>query len=59
MSADDRTWAEIVGYRRVLTYVLHMADDPAFRLDGHTLRSMHFMLLEHGHTKSPGRYRQG
>ena len=59
MTADERTWAEIIGYRRVLTYVLHMANDPDFRLDAHTLRSMHFMLLEHAHHKSPGRYRQG
>ncbi|KGN37734.1 Fic family protein [Knoellia subterranea] len=59
LSADGRTWAEIVGYRRVMTYVLHMAADPAFRLDAHTLRSMHFMLLEHDLSKSPGQYRHG
>ncbi len=59
MSTDERTWAEIVGYRRVLTYVLHTAADPEFRLDGHTLRTMHFMLLEHDQAKSPGRYRVG
>ena len=59
MSTDERTWAEIVGYRRVQTYVLHTASDPDFRLDGHTLRTMHFMLLEHDHAKSPGRYRLG
>ena len=59
MTADERTWAEIVGYRRVLTYVLRMGSDPGFRLDGHTLRSMHFMLLEHDLAKSPGQFRTG
>jgi hypothetical protein len=43
MTADERTWAEIIGYRRVLTYVLHMANDPDFRLDAHTLRSMQWI----------------
>jgi hypothetical protein len=27
------TWAEIIGYRRVHTYVLRMTTDPDFRLD--------------------------
>ena len=59
VSADERTWAEILGYRQVLTYVLHMAGDPTFHLDATVLRSMHFMLLSHDLAKSPGHYRQG
>lgn len=47
LTADERTWAEIVGYRRVLTYALRLASTPGFRVDAMTLRSMHFMLLEH------------
>jgi Fic family protein len=59
LSADQQTWAEILGYRRVLTYVLQVATDPGFRVDSMTLRAMHFMLLEHDLTKSPGQYRTG
>lgn len=59
LSADDQTWAEILGYRRVLTYVLQMAAVPGFRLDSWSLRAMHFMLLEHDLTKGPGQYRPG
>lgn len=59
LTADERTWAEITGYRRALTYVLQMAIAPAFRLDAQTIRSLHFMLLEHDPTKTPGRYRTG
>jgi Fic family protein len=57
LSADEATWAEIVAYRRVLTYVLNVATEPGFVIDETVLRSMHFMLLEHDLTKSPGRYR--
>lgn len=58
LSADQQTWAEILGYRRVLTYVLQVATSPGFRIDAMTLRSMHFMLLEHDLSKSPGQYRE-
>jgi Fic family protein len=58
LSADAATWAEILGYRRVLTYALNVATSPGFVIDESVLRSMHFMLLEHDLTKSPGRYRE-
>lgn len=57
LTADQQTWAEILGYRRVLTYVLQVATEPGFRVDSMTLRAMHFMLLEHDLSKSPGQYR--
>lgn len=57
LTADEATWAEIVGYRRVLTYVLNVATEADFLIDETVLRSMHFMLLEHDLTKGPGRYR--
>lgn len=59
LTADEQTWAEIVGYRRVLTYVLNVAAEPGYVIDESAIRGMHFMLLEHDLTKSPGRYRAG
>ncbi len=59
LSADQQTWSEILGYRRVLTYVLRMATTTGFRLDAMTLQSMHFMLLEHDLAKAAGEYRTG
>lgn len=59
LSADETTWAEIVGYRRVLTYVLNVATEPGFVIDETSVRSLHFMLLEHELSKAPGRYRTG
>lgn len=57
LTTDETTWAEITGYRRVLTYVLNVATEPGFVVDENVLRSMHFMLLEHDLSKTPGRYR--
>ena len=57
LTADQRTWAEILGYRRVLTYVINVAAEPGFRIDLPALNAMHFMLLEHELSKLPGRYR--
>jgi Fic family protein len=59
LSADDPTWAEIRGYRRMLTYVVNVGAEPGFEIDESSIRSMHFMLLEHDLSKSPGRYRTG
>lgn len=59
LGADEATWLEIRAYRRVLTYVLNVATEPGFVVDAMVLRSMHFMLLDHDLTKTPGRYRDG
>ena len=59
LNADEATWAEIVAYRRVLTYVLNVATEPGFVIDeGKRLGwSTHFTSLEHDLSKTPGRYR--
>lgn len=59
LNADEATWLEIIAYRRVLTYVLNVATEPGFVIDEAVLRSMHFMLLDHDLSKTPGRYRTG
>ena len=59
LDADAQTWAEIIGYRSAMSYVLQLADDPHVSLDTSLLRSLHYMLLSHDVAKSPGRYRGG
>jgi Fic family protein len=59
LSADERTFAEIKGYRQALGYVLAMAGDSEFKLDASAIRGMHYMMLSHDLAKSPGSYRQG
>ncbi|MPZ67426.1 MAG: Fic family protein [Pseudonocardiaceae bacterium] len=57
LTASDATWAEIRGYRTAMSYILQLADDPHFSLDQTLLRSLHYMMLAHDVSKSPGRYR--
>lgn len=59
LSADERTWVEILGYRRVLTFILNVATGPGFVPDLATLNALHFMLLEHDLQKGPGQLRPG
>ncbi|MFB9408417.1 Fic family protein [Dactylosporangium matsuzakiense] len=58
LDADKRTAMEIIGYRNALTYIQQLADDSEFMLDESLLRSLHFMMLGHDLSKSPGRWRQ-
>jgi Fic family protein len=59
LDADRRTKLEVSGYCNALTYVQQFADDTDFSLDESLIRSLHFMMLGHDLSKSPGRYRQG
>ena len=59
ISADEETFLEIQGYRQALGYVLAMGDTDYATFDATEIRAMHYMMLSHDHTKSPGRYRKG
>ena len=59
LSADDETFLEIQGYRQALGYVLAMRDDEFAVFDATEIRAMHYMMLSHDHSKSPGRWRRG
>jgi Fic family protein len=58
-SADQQTFLEIEGYRQALGYVLAMSDADYATFDTTELRAMHYMMLSHDLSKSPGRYRKG
>ena len=58
-SADEETFLEIQGYRQALGYVLAMSDADYATFDTTELRAMHYMMLGHDLSKSPGRYRKG
>ena len=58
-TADEKTFLEIQGYRQALGYVLAMSDADYATFDTTELRAMHYMMLSHDLSKSPGRYRKG
>jgi Fic family protein len=58
-SADEKTFLEIQGYRQALGYVLAVSDADYATFDSTELRAMHYMMLSHDLSKSPGRYRTG
>lgn len=57
LEADQKTWVEILGYRRAMTYVQQLAHDHHFSYNEGLLRSLHYMMLAHDLSKSPGLYR--
>ena len=59
ISADEKTFAEIQGYRQALGYVLAMGDAEYSTFNASEIRAMHYMMLAHDQAKSPGRYRKG
>src|SRR5262249_25504892 len=59
ISADEKTFLEIQGYRQALGYVLAMGDADYATFDATEIRAMHYMLLAHDYSKSPGRDRKG
>src|SRR5437868_921699 len=58
ISADERTFLEIQGYRDALGYVLAMGEGDFSTFDATEIRAMHYMMLRHEPSKSPGRYRK-
>jgi Fic family protein len=59
LQADPGTWAEILGYRQAMTWVLQLARDPAFRYSSDQIKALHYMLLGHDLAKGPGHWRPG
>jgi Fic family protein len=57
--ADTDTQLALTGYRDALTYVLQLAPDPHLAIDEGLLKALHFMMLKHDLSKSPGRWRPG
>ena len=59
VTADEKTALDVQGYQRAMDYVLTAADDPHATYEAAELRAMHFMLIQHEPSKSPGRFRSG
>jgi len=57
--ATSENWQAVMGYRRAMTYVLQLANDPHFEYTPGLIRSLHFMITEYGLDASPGLWRPG
>jgi Fic family protein len=57
--AEERDWLAVLGYRRAMTYVLQLAEDPHFEYSSALIRSLHFMMTEYSLEASPGLWRPG
>jgi Fic family protein len=59
LDPNTETWRAILGYRRAMTYVLQIANDPFFSFHEALIKSLHFMMLDYDITKHPGNWRPG
>ena len=57
--AEGTTWSAVTGYRRAMTYVLQLAEDPHFRYGPNIIRSLHFMMTDYDLSIRPGQWRPG
>ena len=59
LDPNTETWRAILGYRRAMTYVLQLANDPYFSYSETLIKSLHFMMLDYDMAKHPGSWRPG
>jgi len=59
LEASAETQLALAGYRDAMTYVLQVGQDDGATIDEGLLKALHFMMLRHDLSKSPGRWRPG
>jgi Fic family protein len=59
LEANVETQFALAGYRDAMTYVLQVAADTDAAMDEGMIKALHFMMLKHDLSKSPGRWRPG
>jgi Fic family protein len=59
LDATAETQLALAGYRDAMTYVLQVAVDDEAAVDEGMIKALHFMMLKHDLSKSPGRWRPG
>lgn len=59
LDATAETELALTGYRDAMTYVLQVAEDDNAVIDEGMIKALHFMMLKHDLSKSPGRWRPG
>jgi Fic family protein len=52
-------WLAVSHYRNAMTYILQLAEDQHFTWDANLIRGLHYQMVAHDATRSPGRWRPG
>src|SRR2546430_14248577 len=56
---NSDAWSAAPGYHAALSFVLQLADVPAFAIDEGTIRALHYMMAGHDPRNAAGSWRRG
>lgn len=59
LDPKSETAMALGGYRAAMSYILQLADDPFYKHNEGTIRSLHYIMLGFDVSKHPGRWRPG
>jgi Fic family protein len=59
LDAKQEAWKAVVGYRKAMSYILQLSNDPHYKHNLDTLRGLHYMMIDYDLSKNPGRWRPG
>jgi Fic family protein len=56
---EEETLKALEGYRKAMTYIMRVHDDPHTQINAQFIRSLHYMMIDYDMTKMPGQWRNG
>jgi Fic family protein len=56
---EEETIRALEGYRKAMTYIMRVHDDPHTQISAQFIRSLHYLMLDYDMTKLPGQWRNG
>ncbi len=56
---EEETIRALEGYRKAMTYIMRVHDDPHTEINAQFIRSLHYMMIDYDMTKLPGQWRPG
>lgn len=56
---EEETIRALEGYRKAMTYIMRVHDDPHTEINAQFIRSLHYLMIDYDMTKLPGQWRPG
>jgi Fic family protein len=56
---EEETIRALEGYRKAMTYIMRVHNDPHTQINAQFIRSLHYMMIDYDMTKLPGQWRNG